>query len=259
MKCFLGDPEVIAYLQRFAGYSLTADVREQVFLLLLGSGANGKSVLLTVLGHVLGSYSYIAPFSTFIRQRQDGGNVPSPELAALAGRRLISASESCEAARLDEARVKSLTGGDTITARHLFGKHFSFSPVGKIVLAANHRPRVTDDSLAFWRRCHVLPFAQSFTGPAADLTLVDQLRAEASGILNWMLAGCLAWQHDGLQPPTAVQLASDNYRAANDPLAGWVNDCATAGGFDDVVLVRDALASYRHWADREGLSDHDRV
>ena len=258
-EVFPFDPDVIAYLQRWAGYVLTGDTREQIFLLLLGAGANGKSVLLAILNYVLGSYSYVSPFATFVRQYREGGNVASPELAALVGRRLISAVEACEATQLDEGRIKSLTGGDTITARHLFGKHFSFVPVGKIVLAANHRPRVTDDSVAFWRRCHVIPFSQSFLGPAADPTLLDQLKAEASGVLNWMLAGCLAWQRDGLQPPPIVLLASESYRAANDPLATFLEDCAIAGGFDDVVLVRDALAAYRRWADREGISERDRL
>jgi putative DNA primase/helicase len=258
-EVFDGDADLIAYLQRWFGYCLTGTIREQMFLLLSGTGANGKTVLQTTICHVFGSYAYTAPFSTFLRQRQDGGNVANPEVAALAGRRVITASESCEASRLDEARIKSLTGGDRQTARHLFSRHFSFDPVGKITLAANHRPRVSDDSLAFWRRCHVVPFTQSFTGACANLTLTDELKAEAGGILNWLIAGCLAWQRDGLQPPSLVQLASDDYRRANDVLAGFLVDCTTDGGFDDIVLVRDAYAAYKRWADREGLDDRDRL
>lgn len=258
-EVFDGDGDLIAYLQRWFGYCLTGTIREQMFLLLSGTGANGKTVLQTTIGHVFGSYAYTAPFSTFLRQRHDGGNVPNPEVAALAGRRVITASESCEASRLDEARIKSLTGGDRQTARHLFGRHFSFDPVGKITLAANHRPRVSDDSLAFWRRCHVVPFMQSFIGDRANLTLTDELKTEASGILNWMIAGCLSWQRDGLQPPALVQLASDDYRRSNDALAGFLADSTTDGGFDDIVLVRDAYAAYKRWADREGLDDRDRL
>jgi putative DNA primase/helicase len=258
-ELFPDDAPLQAYVQRFAGYCLTGATIEQVFLLLLGVGANGKSVLLAVLGSVLGSYAYTAPFATFLRQRQEGGNVASPELAALAGRRLITALESCEASRLDEGRIKSLTGGDVITARHLYGRHFSFEPVGKIVLAANHRPRVSDDSLAFWRRCHVVPFLESFTGERADQHLIDILQAEAGGILNWMIAGCLTWQRDGLQPPAAVQLASDTYRKANDPMAAFLADCTTEGGFDDTVLVREVFAVYLTWAEKEGIADRDRL
>ena len=259
-ELFPDDPALVAYLQRWLGTCLTGDVREQVFVLFLGTGANGKSVLLAIVNYVLGTYAHVAPFSTFLRQRQDGGNVASPELAALAGKRLITASEACEAARLDEGRVKTLTGGDRITARHLFGKHFSFDPVGKITLAANHRPHVTDDSLAFWRRCHVVPFQQSFTGDRADRTLVDQLKAEASGILNWLVAGCLAWQQNGLEPPPAVVLANAAYRAANDPLAGFLADCSDDHAApEDWVLVRDAFKAYRQWAEREGFGDKDRL
>ena len=214
------DVAVIAYLQRLAGYCLTGDVREQLFVLLHGLGANGKSVLLSTLGFVMGSYAHIAPFQAFAARYGTGGDVPSPELAAFQGKRLIVASETRDGTRLDEGRMKNLSGGEVITARYLFGKYFSFTPEGKILLAANHKPKVSDDSLAFWRRCHVLPFDQTFTGSRADLTLADRLRDEASGILNWMLDGCAAWQRDGLQPPPSVLLASANYREANDALAG---------------------------------------
>jgi putative DNA primase/helicase len=259
-EVFAGDVAVIAYLQRLAGYCLTGDVREQVFVLLHGLGANGKSVLLSTLGVVMGSYAHIAPFHAFAARYGAGGDVPSPELAAFQSRRLIVASETREGTRLDEGRMKGLTGGEVITARYLFGRYFSFVPEGKILLAANHKPKVSDDSLAFWRRCHVLPFDQTFTGSRADLTLADHLRDEASSILNWMLAGCAAWQRDGLHPPPTVLLASANYREANDALAGFLQDCTDPdAGSDDATHARDAYALYKRWADREGLTDRERL
>lgn len=259
-ELFPNDPTLVDYLQRWFGYCLTGDVSEQVFVLLLGTGANGKSCLLDVLNCILGGYAYVAPFSTFLRQRNGGGGGASPELVVLAGRRLITASESCEADQLDEARIKSLTGGDSITARDLYRGYDSFAPTGKITLAANHRPQVTDDSQAFWRRCQVVPFQQSFTGDRADRTLIEQLKAEASGILNWLVAGCLAWQQRGLEPPPAVVLANTAYRAANDPLAGFLADCSDKdAGPAEWVLVRDAHAVYRWWARREGLGDRDQL
>jgi len=234
---------------------LTGDVREQIFLLLHGKGANGKSVLLNILRFVMGTYSYVSPFSAFAQAHGKGGDVPSPELAALKGRRLVTASETREGTRLDEAVLKNLSGGETVTARYLFGKYFSFKPEGKIFLASNHRPKVTDDSLAFWRRCHVIPFEQSFTGTAVDSALDETLQSEASGILNWMLAGCRLWQQDGLQPPRAVLVASASYREANDALAGFLADCLDPDATDDdSTLSRDAFATYSRWADREGLS-----
>lgn len=259
-EVFAGDERVIAYLQRLAGYCLTGDVREQVFVLLHGLGANGKSVLLSTLGYVMGSYAHIAPFQAFAARYGTGGDVPSPELAAFQGKRLIVASETREGTRLDEGRMKNLSGGEVITARYLFGKYFSFTPEGKILLGANHKPRVSDDSLAFWRRCHVLPFNETFTGSRADLTLADQLRDEASGILNWMLDGCAAWQRGGLQPPPTVLLASANYREANDALAGFLGDCTDPeADADAATLARDAYALYKRWADREGLADRERL
>lgn len=259
-EVFAGDVAVIAYLQRLAGYCLTGDVREQLFVLLHGLGANGKSVLLSTLGFVMGSYAHIAPFQAFAARYGTGGDVPSPELAAFQGKRLIVASETRDGTRLDEGRMKNLSGGEVITARYLFGKYFSFTPEGKILLAANHKPKVSDDSLAFWRRCHVLPFDQTFTGSRADLTLADRLRDEASGILNWMLDGCAAWQRDGLQPPPSVLLASANYREANDALAGFLCDATDpTADPEDFTLSRDAFAAYKTWADREGLADRERL
>jgi putative DNA primase/helicase len=154
-EVFLGDEELITFVQRFAGYSLTADTSEEKMLICWGEGANGKSTLLNALAHAAGDYGYAMPFSTVEAQRNAGG--PTNDLAALAGRRLVISSEVNESSPLNEARIKALTGGDPITARFLNHEFFTFQPAAKFWLGVNHKPRVRDESKGFWRRIALLP------------------------------------------------------------------------------------------------------
>jgi len=147
------------------------------------------------------------------------------DLATLPGKRLIHASETIEGKRLDEARMKALTGSDRITARPLFGRWFEFEPTHKVVLSCNHKPIVQDDSPGFWRRVHLIPFAQRFDGPRRDDHLDEKLRNEASGILAWMVQGCLKWQVEGLRPPAAIETATVGYRRDSDHMPEFLNQC----------------------------------
>lgn len=243
----------MAFVARAVGYALTGLTREQCFFLLHGAGSNGKSVLLGVLLALLGDYGYAAPFSTFEYSR--GGAIPN-DLAQLAGRRLVVASETNEGTRLDEARLKALTGGEAQTARFLNREFFTFIPQCTIMLAANHRPRVNDDSRGFWRRVRLLPFGREFCADEIDLTLADTLKAELSGILAWALRGCLDWQTQGLNPPAQVLAATADYQADSDPLAEFVAErlCEDAN-----LSVRGstAYARYRQWAEEHKLPERD--
>jgi len=112
----------------------------------------------------------------------------------------VSSSETNDNTRLNEARLKALFGGDVITARYLHAEFFSFPPQMKIWLFVNHRPKVTDDSFGFWRRVRLIPFTKQFTDKTADRSLDKKLKAEAPGILAWIVRGCLEWQRRGLKP-----------------------------------------------------------
>jgi len=245
------DPALVAYIQRAIGYSATADMREQVIFLLVGAGANGKSTFLEAIAHVLGEYSYAAPFQTFeATQRSEIG----ADVAALAGRRFVRSSETNTRSRFNEARLKAMSGGDKLNARHLYGNPFEFHPVAKIWLSVNHKPSVSDDSFGFWRRIHTIPFSQTFAGSADDKGLKDTLRSEASGILNWIVAGCGAWLHGGLQPPNAVMAATDAYQRENDPLADFLDDCCVF--VSGATTAAAALyGSYLGWCDRQGIRE----
>ena len=221
-EVFGGDEAVIEYVQRAVGYCLSGDVREQCLFLLYGIGANGKSTLLRILLDLFGTYGFNLPFSAFELKARSA--IPN-DIAAIAGKRLVTAIETSESAQLNEARIKALTGGDEITARHLYHDFFTFSPAAKFWLAVNHLPEVGDDSPGFWRRIRLIPFLQRFDDKTADKDLFAKLKAEASGILNWAIQGCLKWQERGLGMPPAVQEGSDAYRQESDPLVDFIEEC----------------------------------
>lgn len=255
-EVFLGESDLITFAQRFAGYSLTGDTREEKLLICYGEGANGKSTLLSALAHATGDYGYAMPFSTVEAQRNAGG--PTNDLAALAGRRLIISSEVNESQPLNEARIKALTGGDPLTARFLNKEFFTFQPAAKFWLGVNHKPRVRDESKGFWRRIALLPFRASFEGKNDDKTLKATLRAEAAGILAWMVEGCLAWQREGLGLPEAVTGATEEYARESDPLGDFLADVCMVGAHH-VARGSHLYTAYIKWANSQGIKDRHQM
>jgi len=243
-EIFENDAELISYVQCAVGYSLTADVSEQCIFLAYGEGANGKSTFLKTIGRVLGDYSCNLPFSAF----EIGGRSSIPnDIAALVGKRIVTSVETNEATRLNEGRIKALTGGDPITARYLYGEFFTFQPVAKFWLAFNDKPRVVDDSHGFWRRIRLIPFVHRFEGQQDDKHLDKKLIAEAPGILNWALKGGLDWQKTGLVTPEAVEIATVEYREESNSAAAFINDrcCIEVGSW---VSSGDLFAAYCKWS-----------
>ena len=222
-EIFAGDVDSVEYLQRVIGYTLTGLTTEQTWFLCYGDGSNGKSTLLNVMSHVLGDYAKTVPFGMFDPAQR---NAIPDDVATLIDRRYVTANETVEAAKLNEARIKMLTGGDRTAARKLYGQWFEFEPQLKLFLSCNHKPKVTDDSYGFWRRVHVIPFTQRF---AKDQALVDTLKAEASGILNWMIEGCLLWQDHTLMPPTTVLGATSAYERESNPLNDFLAELCEEG------------------------------
>ena len=251
-EIFDGDTELVAFLQRAMGYSLTGDVSEQCLFLCHGTGANGKSVLLSVLLAIAGGYTANTPFSTF--ERNGRASIPN-DLAALAGKRLVTASETGEDVRLNEARLKAVTGGDPVTARFLHGEFFTYQPVAKFWLSVNHKPRVTDDSHGFWRRVRLVPFDRRFEDDA-DPDLLETLLTELPGILLWAVEGALIWQSTGLAAPAVVKTATATYRVESDPIGDFLATRAIEQA-ELTVKASDAYAAYRAWAGDEGLNDRE--
>jgi P4 family phage/plasmid primase-like protien len=218
-KIFNEDTELIAYLKRAVGYTLTGSTQEQVYFFLHGSGANGKSVFLAVLRALLGEYAKQASFDTFLVQRD---SKVRNDLAALAGARLITASEAEEGAKMSMPVIKSWTGADPITARFLFGEDFTFKPVGKIWMAANTKPIISERNFAAWRRVHLIPFLVTIPKAEQDKELEAKLLQELPGILNWALEGLQEYHRIGLEAPKAVKAATETYRRENDSLEAFI-------------------------------------
>lgn len=245
-EVFAGDLELVEFIQRFAGYCLTGHTREQMLAVFHGPGGNGKSAFVNVLRALLGDLAATAPFDTFIAARGPRG--PRDDLARLRGARLVTASESGEGRRLDEATVKEVTGEDVIAARHLYGRYFEFIPAFKIVLVTNHCPHVDADDEAIWRRMRLVPFTQRFD-PGAEPNLAATLRAELPGILTWAVRGCLAWQTHGLGEAGAVTQATANYRADEDTIGRFLDDTCQHGGEVPAAALR---AAYQRWCEANG-------
>jgi putative DNA primase/helicase len=246
-EVFAGDEELISWTQRAVGYSLTGDTSEQVMFMLYGSGANGKSVFLEIISYLMGDYSANTPFSTFEASKR---NESTNDLAALKGKRLVTAIETNEDRRLDEARVKSVTGQDEITARFLFQEFFTYRPNFKIWMAVNHKPLIKGTDRGIWRRIRLVPFTQSFEGKA-DKELINKLKAELSGILNWALDGLQQWKKHGLGNANAIGAASKEYQRESDLVQQWMDECVTLEATEKTPCA-DAYATFKEWAKNRG-------
>jgi putative DNA primase/helicase len=261
------DQGTIDYLQRVAGYCLTGSVEEHAIFFLYGPGGTGKTVWQTILSALLGDYAVSAPMDVFTVAT---GERHPTELAHLAGARLVTAAETEEGRRWDEAKLKAISGGDTITARFSRGDFFDFAPMFKLMIAGNHRPRMRSADDAMRRRFHVIPFTRKPEKP--DKELIAKLRDELGGILKWAVAGEIARRRlGGLKPPKAVAEATDEYFEAENTIGRWVDErclCALpslADGelseLDGPEIARrkaafaasqDLYRDFKSWSDRVG-------
>lgn len=217
--------ELITFLQRMAGYSLTGDTREEKIFFLYGPSATGKSTFIEALKATLGDYAATSDFETFLKKPSTGGL--RNDIARLAGVRFVSSIEVEEGKKMAESLIKSISGGDTITARHLYQEFFEFKPKSKFILAANHKPTLRNDDDAIWRRILQVPFDKSIPEEKRDPSIKARLRdTSLSGpaILAWAVKGCLEWQVSGLGIPPLVQEATDSYREEMDPIKEFLEE-----------------------------------
>ena len=241
-----GNGELIAFAQRIAGLCLTGDASEQVLFIFHGGGSNGKSVLLDTLAGLLGDYAGEAPPDLLVARQHD--QHPT-ELADLCGRRMIIASETEEGARLRIQLIKRLTGNARIKARFIRQDYFEFARTHKLILVTNNCPSVREATNAVWRRLLLVPFEVTIPIEEQDRTLLRKLKSEWAGILNWAIAGCLAWQGEGLKPPAAVNDATAEYRTEQDALSDFLSECCIL--HDGAVVSRAAVsAAYGNWAEQ---------
>ncbi|MCS6305995.1 MAG: hypothetical protein H8K07_20370 [Nitrospira sp.] len=243
------DEQLMDFLQRAVGYSLTGSVREQVLFLLHGDGANGKSTLMRILLALLGDYSLQTMSETLLMSSRTGG--VRNDLARLAGARLVAALESDAGRKLAVGVIKQLTGGDVMVARFLFAEYFEIHPTWKIWFSTNHRPTVNDDGDALWRRLRLIPFAVRIPDDKQDKELLSKLMAELPGILAWAVQGCLAWQREGLGCPEVVRVATTEYRETENVFDDFLSECCVIGP-EEEVLYATLRTAYMEWVEVRG-------
>lgn len=247
-----GDEELQAFLQRAVGYSLTGVAHEEKLFFAHGPAASGKSTFLEAIKAVLGEYTATADFETFLKKKGDSG--VRNDVARLAGIRITVGIEVERGKQLAEGLVKSLTGGDTVTARHLYKDFFEFVPQFTLWLAANDRPRVSAADSGIWRRIVQVPFTETIPEPERDPTLKQRLQADPdiqTAILAWAIEGCRAWQEQGLNIPERVKLYTEEYREENDPFADFFDERCL---FESTARVRrsELRQAYEQWAKANG-------
>jgi putative DNA primase/helicase len=238
------DKLLIEFLQRLLGMCLTGDITEHILPIFHGCGANGKSTLLDTISDILGDYACIAaPDLLMVKQHSDHPT----EIADLQGRRLVIASETEEGKWLKLQLVKRLTGDATLKGRRMREDFFEFPRTHKTILVTNNLPVIRESKEAAWRRLRLVPFSVVIPEPQQDKELPEKLRAEAPGILAWLMHGCIAWQQGGLQPPPSVANATQEYRDEQDVLAPFI-DARCVIGPTEVVARSRIYVVYQEWA-----------
>lgn len=248
-----GDKDLEHYLQKAAGYSLSGDTSEQCFFLLYGSGRNGKSTFLNTLRYVMGSYAYQANSELLTKTASSG---PQPELASLKGSRLVLVSELERRSKLNIGLIKQITGGDAITARHLYSPLFSFLPQCKLWITTNDKPTMHDMGDALWRRVRLIPFNANIPKEGSDPNIEIKLRSESMGIFNWLVEGFHMWQEEGLGDSKAIITATQNYRNESSSVKLYIEDmCCLVP--DSKIPTKALYVSYKQWCSETGYEPMD--
>ena len=245
---FAGDQEVIRYIQKALGYSLTGSTREQIMFILFGKGRNGKSIFVEVISEILGDYSNNMQAKSLMVKKNDNVNT---DIARLSKARFVTSSEPNEGFRFDEGLIKQLTGGDKVTARFLYAEEFEYTPKFKIWVSTNHKPiiRGTDDGI--WRRLVLIPFDVQIPEEKVDKDLKYKLLREAPAILNWMAEGAYMWMQEGLEMPDKLKAASKAYRTEMDVIEQFIEDeCKRVD--DGKEKANELYELYKQWANENG-------
>lgn len=246
-----GDKELVRYLQKCVGYSLTGSTREQCAFFLYGIGNNGKSTFLETLSDMLGNYAANAQPDTLMTKRNDNGGGANSDIARLKSSRFVTTEEPSEGVRLNEGLVKQLTGGGKVTCRFLFGDEFEYEPEFKIWIATNHKPVIRGTDVGIWRRIRLIPFEVNIPKEKVDKNLKYKLREEMPQILRWAVEGCMLYAKEGLEMPSCVQQATDEYKNEMDLLQSFADACIVVDySVPKGVPANELYSAYVRWAER---------
>lgn len=221
-EVFLDDMELIKYIQKAVGYSLTGSIKEQVIFILHGGGNNGKSIFIDTLQAMMGDYATSVPIEVLM-ERKGGVNIETT-LARIKGARVIHASESDEDDAINEGFIKQITGGEQVVGRFLYGNQFTYYPEYKLWLSTNNKPMIKGTDFGIWRRIIVIPFNYTIPEHKVNKDLMDELREELPLILNWAIEGYRLYVKEGLKVPQVILDERDKYRSEMDFMANFIED-----------------------------------
>ncbi|WP_157211405.1 phage/plasmid primase, P4 family [Pandoraea sp. B-6] len=242
------------FLRSVLGYSMTGLIKEQKAFFMLGRGSNGKGTLTRAIENVVGPFYSGQMSPSFLKGANKGNaNGPTPALMALQRPRILFCTESERRGGIDEPFFKQLTGGDQVSGRHNYGETESFRPRGKLLLSTNEMPDWDRENDALWRRVMVIPFTQKFSGASRDNDLDDKLATEASGILNWLIAGASDYLQAGRLPRCAqVEAATSDARTRADSVRMWI-DAECKRSANGKIAAQDAFDAYSRFTGRHGV------
>jgi len=253
----LGDPEVAEYLQKYLGYCLTGSVSEQIFVFLFGSGNNGKSTLTRALKMILGDYVANVNFTSFTRDRNNGG--ASSDLARLNNKRLVIPDESINndgrrksaPAIIDSRIIKTITGGDTMIVRNMYESEFEMQPTFKVILFGNNPIEFNDFSVGMQRRARQIPLLYKFNNPRDMDEILAEFQQEAQGIFNWLLEGYKKWRTDKLETPTRIKEATNEMFLSQNNILRFISDCCNSAGS---TLGQELYKAYKNYCEEKEIS-----
>ena len=247
-----GDTEKIKYIQKIFGLCLTGcTAEEELYFFYGGSTRNGKSTICETILSILADYgATVSPETLAVKQNKDS-RTASPDIAKLAGSRLVIASEPPKRMIFDTSLVKTLTGRDRVTARFLHQNEFSFTPKFKLILNTNYLPTITDNTIFKSGRVRVVSFSKHFEEKEQNKRLKDDLREESAGILNWMIDGLYLYRKEGLTPPAAIQHSTEEYESDSDKIGRFISECLIKS--DKNVSAKAVYETYSKWCSDSGL------
>jgi putative DNA primase/helicase len=245
-----GDRELIGYVRRMLGYCLTGHVNEQVFFIAIGSGLNGKSTLYNTILKIMGDYGCTTHMSTLMVPKY--GDEKTYDLANLKGKRFVIAQEGEQNAKLAEAKIKAMTGGDVISYRQIRERVAEYQPYFKLVLSTNNLPKIDGVDEAIWRRIKLIPFNVTFAREKADETLKDKIMAEGSGILNFLLECHKEYTVDRLSTPERVEKEIADYKSMTDTVGQFMEErCVLEKTAKETSTI--LYKSYCSWCSENGV------
>lgn len=249
-RIFCEQTEIIEFVQKALGYSLTGDTGEDCLFILYGTGSNGKSTFIKTITNIWGDYGLTTPIETFLVKNNAG--IPN-DIARMAGTRLVIASETPEDRSMNEVLVKLLTGRDKITARFLRQEYFEFEPTFKIWIIGNHKPIIREQTKAIWRRIRLIPFEYVFTEEDIIPNYENILLQEKEGIFNWILEGYQKWKVEGLKPPEKIIKATEEYKSEMDIVGDFIEECCEVGKMEYSCTMKELYKAYCKWCEENGI------